>query len=59
MTGSADSILGVKTDIIVNKYITARNQKFEWEDKGRSWFRSILIDTHTKMISRIDRLLSL
>lgn len=59
MTGSADSILGVKTDIIVNKYITARNQRFEWEEKGRAWFRSILIDTHTKMISRIDRLLSL
>lgn len=59
MTGSADSVLGVKTDIIVNKYLTARNQKFEWEESGRAWFRSILIDTHTKMISRIDRLLSL
>lgn len=59
MTGSADSVLGVKTDIIINKYLTARNQKFEWEEEGRAWFRSILIDTHTKMISRIDRLLSL
>jgi len=59
MTGSADSVLGVKTDIIINKFLTARNQKFEWEEKGRAWFRSILIDTHAKMISRIDRLLSL
>lgn len=57
MTGSADSVLGVKTDIILNRYLTARNQKFEWEDEGRAWFRSILIDTHTKMISRIDRLI--
>jgi hypothetical protein len=59
MTGSADSVLGVKTDIIIQKYLTARNQKFEWEEDGRAWFRSILIDTHTKLISRIDRLLSL
>lgn len=59
MTGSADSVLGVKTDIILQKYLTARNQKFEWEEEGRVWFRSILIDTQAKMISRIDRLLSL
>ena len=56
MTGSANSVLGVKTDIIVEKYTTAKNQKFEWEDSGPSWFRSVLIDTHEKTISRIDRL---
>ena len=59
MTGALESVLGVKTEIIINKYLTARNQKFEWMEDGSSWFRSILIDTHTKMISRIDRLLSL
>lgn len=57
MTGSVNSVLGVKTDLIINKYVTARNQKFEWEEEGPAWFRSILIDTHTKMISRIDRLI--
>jgi len=57
MTGSADSILGVKTEIILNKYLTARNQKFEWEEQGPAWFRSVLIDTRAKMISRIDRLI--
>lgn len=56
MTGSADSVLGVKTDIIVNRYLTARNQKFEWEEDGRAWFRSVLIDTDARTISRIDRL---
>lgn len=56
MTGATDSVLGVKTDIIVNMYLTARNQKFEWEENGRAWFRSVLIDTRAKMISRIDRL---
>lgn len=56
MTGSADSVLGVKTQIILNKYLTARNQKFEWEEDGRAWFRSVLIDTKAKQISRIDRL---
>jgi len=59
MTGAKDSVLGVKTDIIINKFITARNQKFEWAEDGPAWFRSVLIDTHTKTISRIDRLLSL
>lgn len=59
MTGSSSSILGVKTDIILKKYLTARNQKFEWEDKGDAWFRSVLIDTNAKMLSRIDRLVSL
>lgn len=57
MTGSADSVLGVKTEIILNKYLTARNQKFEWEEHGRAWFRSVLIDTKAKEISRIDRLI--
>jgi len=56
MTGAEDSILGVKTDIIGNKYLTARNQKFEWEEQGRAWFRSVLIDTQKKTISRVDRL---
>lgn len=59
MTGSADSILGVKTEIILNRFLTAKHQKFEWEEHGRSWFRSVLIDTTAKKISRIDRLLSL
>jgi len=56
MTGSADSILGVKTEIILNRYLTARHQKFEWEEQGRAWFRSVLIDTKAKQISRSDRL---
>ena len=56
MTGSADSILGVKTEIILNRYLTARHQKFEWEEQGRAWFRSVLIDTTAKEISRNDRL---
>ena len=59
MSGSVNSVLGTKTDIILQTYLTGRNQKFEWEEEGPTWFRSILIDTHTKMVSRIDRLLSL
>ncbi len=56
MTGSAESILGVKTQIILNRYLTARPQKFEWEEHGRAWFRSVLIDTKAKQITRFDRL---
>lgn len=57
MTGSADSILGVKTEIILDRYLTARRQqRFEWEERGRAWFRSVLIDTNSRQISRVDRL---
>jgi len=57
MTGSANSVIGVKTDIIINRYLTGRDTRFEWEDEGRAWFRSVLIDTNAKTISRIDRLI--
>lgn len=56
MTGSANSVLGVKTEIIIKKYLTARNQRFEWEESGPAWFRSVIIDTKAKSITRFDRL---
>lgn len=55
MSGAANSVLGVKTDIVIKKYLSARNQRFEWEETGPAWFRSVIIDTDKKSIARCDR----
>ncbi len=54
MTGIIDSVLGVKKEIILDLYLTALNQRFEWEEAGRKVFRSVLLDTQQKEISRVD-----
>lgn len=58
MSGSIDSVLGTKSDIIISLYKTGRNQRFEWEKEGRSAFRSVLIDTDRNTIERFDKYLS-
>ena len=54
MTGNIDSVLGVKSDIILNLFLTARSQKFEWENTGAKAFRSVLLDTDSSQIKRLD-----
>jgi 2',3'-cyclic-nucleotide 2'-phosphodiesterase len=54
MCGNIDSVLGVKKEIILNLFLTARNQKFIWEEEGQKAFRSLFIDTITREIKRID-----
>jgi len=58
MTGSVDSVIGVKSEIIIRMFLTAQNQKFEWEKSGRTSFRSVLLDTKEHTIERLDRILS-
>lgn len=57
MSGNIDSVLGVKKEIIINLFLTARNQRFEWENTGRKAFRSVLLDTVKKTVLRIDKLI--
>lgn len=57
MTGNIDSVLGVKKEIIIDMFLTARNQRFEWEKSGRKAFRSVLLDTNTSSIIRKDKLI--
>jgi len=54
MTGNIDSVLGVKSDIILNLFLTARSQKFEWENTGAKAFRGVLLDTDSNQIKRLD-----
>ena len=55
MTGNIDSVLGVKKEIIIDRMANAKKQKFEWEEVGRQEFRSVLINTETKEIRRVDK----
>lgn len=57
MVGIVDSVLGVKTEIVQKLFLTAQNQKFEWETTGKSAFRSVIIDTSKKKIIRNDEYL--
>lgn len=57
MTGNIDSVLGVKTQIIQDLYLTGLNQRFEWEETGKIALRSVIIDTDKKTIDRVDKLL--
>jgi 2',3'-cyclic-nucleotide 2'-phosphodiesterase len=55
MTGNIDSVLGVKKEIIISLFLTAQNQKFEWENAGKTAFRSVILDTGNKTIVRFDK----
>lgn len=55
MTGNLDSVIGVKSEIIIKSYLTAQNQRFEWEKTGKKAFRSVIIDTTKETIERFDQ----
>jgi len=57
MCGAIDSSLGVKADITIKMFLTAMNQRFEWESAGRKAFRSVLLDLTERSVSRIDKII--
>lgn len=57
MTGIIDSVLGVKTEIILESFLSARNQRFEWESTGLKAFRSVILDLENRTITRFDKVL--
>ena len=56
MTGPVHSILGVKTDIIVDRFVNFTNKKFELGD-GKVQFNGVLIDADEKtgLANKIER----
>jgi len=44
MTGPIDSVLGVKKEIIIDRWLNDGKQKFEWPKTGTVRFSSVLID---------------
>lgn len=59
MTGPKDSVLGVKSDIIIDRFIDGKPQKFEVAE-GPAVFNSVLLEltgkNKAKSIKRIDEL---
>jgi len=59
MVGARHSVLGVETQIIIDKLKNPQPQKFEWVEKGPAVFNSVLIDVEygkAKSIERIDKI---
>lgn len=54
MTGITNAVLGVKKEIIIDKFLTGLPKKFEWENTGTKAFRSVILDIEQKSIVRYD-----
>lgn len=59
MTGPLNSVLGVKSDIIIDRFKTGAGQRFEVADEGEGVFNSILLTVNDKFqaikIKRLDK----
>lgn len=59
MTGTIESVLGVKTDIILQLFTTGLPQKFQFEKEGPFKFNSVLVELDKKgkviTIKRVDK----
>lgn len=54
MTGAADSILGVKQEVIIKQFLTQRPQKFVWKTSGRKILNGCVIETKKGSIKAIS-----
>lgn len=52
MTGPTDSVLGVKKEVIIEKWLTQLPGKFDWPTNGEVQFSSVLIDVGSDGKSR-------
>lgn len=58
MTGPLEGVIGVKKEIIIDRYLNSGKMRFEPEDKGKSQFCGIILEINdqTHKVTRIDRL---
>ncbi|MDD4000884.1 MAG: TIGR00282 family metallophosphoesterase [Bacilli bacterium] len=56
MTGPLDGVIGVKKDIIIERYLKEGTQRFSPQDTGKSQFNAILVNINeiTKKATKID-----
>jgi len=56
MTGALDGVIGVKKEVIIERFLNNTKLSFSPEDKGKRQFNAILveIDDHTKKSTKID-----
>lgn len=48
MTGPLDGVIGMKKDIIINRFLYDTKSRFEPEDDGKTQFNAILIEINEK-----------
>ena len=48
MTGPLNSVIGVKKEIIVDRYMNGGRHRFDPEDEGLSQFSALLLDIDDK-----------
>ncbi|PIR43125.1 metallophosphoesterase [candidate division WWE3 bacterium CG10_big_fil_rev_8_21_14_0_10_32_10] len=58
MCGSKNSVIGVKTDIILNRFNKGINTPFEWEKEGEYQVNAVMIsiDTKNQIAKNINRI---
>lgn len=58
MTGPLDGVIGVKKEIIIDRYLHSSQQKFSPQETGRTQFNAILIEINetTKKPTKIDNI---
>ena len=56
MTGPLDGVIGVKKEIIIDRYIADNKNRFDPQDKGKTQFNAILIEINDKTLkpTKID-----
>ena len=52
MTGPINSVLGVKKEIIIERWLNDNKLKFDWPKTGTVRFSSVLIDTDKPTMSK-------
>jgi metallophosphoesterase (TIGR00282 family) len=59
MVGSHDSCLGVKTDVIVKRWLTDERSRNELEDSGQMWMCTLLIeiDSATGLAKSVEQII--
>lgn len=59
MVGARDSVLGVKPQIIIDRFMNPAPERFEWVEEGPAVFNAVLLevgkDGKVKKIERVDR----
>ncbi|NTV30560.1 YmdB family metallophosphoesterase [candidate division WWE3 bacterium] len=61
MVGNRDSVLGVKKEIIIQRFIDPQPRRFEWEYQGAKVFNAVLVevknDGSISTFARVDRII--
>ena len=52
MTGPIDSVLGVKKEIIIDRWLNQGKSRFEWPKTGTVQFSSVLVDVGTNGLAK-------